>query len=266
MSTTTAPLPLDIKLMRLATRCLIGVLAVLVIGAMGHWILNHPVWAVRAMVVVGDVSHQNAITLRAQVVTRMRTELGSSFMTLDLERTRELFEAVPWVRQAVVQREFPNRLRITLQEHQAVAWWQAEGSGQLVNTWGEVFDASPDDSDNLPVLAGPPNSAADALRLFKALSPQYQYLGFGLERLVLTERGNWQANLDNGAQVELGRGEHAALVARNQQFIRTVSQVTQRFSGDMQAVDLRYPNGYALSMRGVATLSTPAPGQPVNTR
>jgi cell division protein FtsQ len=91
-------------------------------------------------------------------------------------------------------------------------------------------------------------------------------LGFGLERLALTERGNWQANLDNGAQVELGRGEHAALVARNQQFIRTVSQVTQRFSGDMQTVDLRYPNGYALSMRGVATLSTPAPGQPANTR
>ena len=63
MSTSTAPLPLDIKLMRLATRCLIGVLAVLVIGAMGHWILNHPVWTVRAMVVVGDVDP--AAVLRA---------------------------------------------------------------------------------------------------------------------------------------------------------------------------------------------------------
>ncbi len=263
---TTAPLPLDIRLMRLATRSLVGVLAVLVLGALGYWALNHPVWSVRSMVVVGDVAHQNAITLRAQVVTRMRNELGSSFMTLDLDRTRDLFEAVPWVRQAVVQREFPNRLRITLQEHQAVAWWQVEGSGQLVNTWGEVFEANPDDSNNLPVLAGPASSAADALRLFSALLPQYQYLGFGLERLALTERGNWQVALDNGALIELGRGDHAALVARNQQFIRTVSQVTQRFAGDMQVVDLRYPNGYALSMRGVSTLSTTAPGQPANTR
>lgn len=263
---TTAPLPLDIRLMRLATRLLIGLLAVLVLGALARWALNHPVWMVRAMVVVGDVAHQNAITLRAQVITRMRTELGSSFMTLDLQRTRELFEEVPWVRQAVVQREFPNRLRVTLQEHQAVAWWQTEGSGQLVNTWGEVFEANPDDSDNLPVLAGPADSAGDALRLFNALVPQYQYLGFGVERLALTERGNWQVALDNGARIELGRGDHAALVARNQQFIRTVSQVTQRFAGDMQEVDLRYPNGYALSMRGVSTLSTPAPAQPANTR
>lgn len=263
---TTQPLPLDIKLMRLTTRAMLGVLVVLVIGALGHWALNHSVWSLRGLVVVGDVAHQNTITLRAQVVTRMRSEVGSSFMTVDLARTRELFEAVPWVRQAVVQREFPNRLRITLQEHQAVAWWQAEGSGQLINTWGEVFEASPDDSDNLPVLSGPSSSAGQALRLFQALSLQYQFLGFGLERLALTERGNWQAVLDNGAQIELGRGEHAELVARNQQFIRTVSQVTQRFSGDVQAVDLRYPNGYALSMRGVATLSTPAPVQPANTR
>jgi cell division protein FtsQ len=266
MSITTSPLPLDIKLMRLATRFLVGVLAVLVLATLGHWALNHPVWSVRSMVVVGDVAHQNAITLRAQVVTRMRTELGSSFMTLDLERTRDLFESVPWVRQAVVQREFPNRLRITLQEHQAVAWWQTEGSGQLVNTWGEVFEANPDDSDNLPVLAGPANSAGDALRLFNALLPQYQYLGFGVERLALSERGNWLVGLDNGARIELGRGDHSALVARNQQFIRTVSQVTQRFAGEMQEVDLRYPNGYALSMRGVSTLTTTAPAQPANTR
>jgi cell division protein FtsQ len=264
--TSITPLPMDIKLMRLATRSLIGVLLVLVLLAVARWVLNHPVWAVQSMVVVGDVSHQNAITLRSQVLTRMRAELGSSLMTLDLARTRELFESVPWVRQAVVQREFPNRLRITLQEHEAVAWWQTEGSGQLVNTWGEVFEANPDDSDNLPVLSGPVNSAIAALRLFNALSPQYQYLGFGLERLALTERGNWQATLDNGAHIELGRGEHDALVVRNQQFIRTVSQVTQRYAGDLQTVDLRYPNGYALGMRGVATLSAPASAEPTNTR
>jgi cell division protein FtsQ len=264
--TLTTPMPLDIKLMRLATRSLIGVLAVLVLLALGRWALNHPVWAVQSLVIVGDVTHQNAITLRAQVLTRMRAELGSSFMTLDLKRTRELFESVPWVRQAVVQREFPNRLRITLQEHEAVAWWQSEGSGQLVNSLGEVFEANPDDSDNLPVLVGPAGSASDALRLFNALSPQYQYLGFALERLALTDRGNWQVQLDSAAQIELGRGDHAILVARNQQFIRTVSQVTQRFSGDVQTVDLRYPNGYALSMRGVSTLSTPVPAEPANTR
>jgi len=234
-------------------------LAVLVLGAMGQWVLNHPVWTIRALVVQGDVTHQNAITLRAQVVTRMSAELGSSFMTLDLDRTRALFESVPWVRQAVVQREFPNRLRITLQEHEAVAWWGSEGSTQLVNTLGEVFEASPDDSDNLPVLAGPNNRAADVLKLFNALSPQYQYWGFGVERLALTERGNWQLSLDNGALIELGRGDHDTLVTRNQQFIRTVSQVTQEFPGEVQTVDLRYPNGYALSIRGVTTLSTQAP-------
>ena len=58
-----------------------------------------------------------------------------------------MFEAVPWVREARVQREFPNRLRVTLEEHQAVAWWGQAGSGYLVNRLGEVFEASPDEGD-----------------------------------------------------------------------------------------------------------------------
>jgi cell division protein FtsQ len=259
-------LPLDVKLMTVATHALAGLFAVLCLGAFGTWVVRHPVWAVRAISVHGDVAHQNVVTFRAQLATQMRSSLRDSFLTVDLQQVRRLFETVPWVRQAVVQREFPNRLRVTLQEHVAVAWWGQSGSGQLVNTLGEVFEASPDDADGLPELAGPPEQSARVWSLYQQLSAELARLELGLERLELNERGSWRATLANGARIELGRGSDEELLARVHQFTTTISQLSDRYAGALQSVDLRYPNGYALRMRGVTTVNEDDPKPNSNTR
>lgn len=253
-------LPLDVKLMAVATQLLLGVFALLTLGALATWAVRHPVWTVKAISVHGDVTHQSAVTLRAQLATQMRTRLSSSFLTVDLQQVRTLFEQVPWVRRAVVQREFPNRLRVTIEEHQAAAWWGETGSGQLVNTLGEVFEASPDDADNLPELAGPAGRSAEVWALHQTLQPVFARLELGIERLELSERGSWRARLHSGAVIEIGRGTPDELVARAQRFTGTLSQLTDRYAGALQSVDLRYPNGYALRIRGVTTVTdTPTP-------
>lgn len=259
-------LPLDVKLMTLATHALIVVFAVLCLGLLGTWAVRHPVWSVKAITVHGDVVHQNEVTFRAQLATQMKKSLSGSFLTVDLRQVRQLFESVPWVRQAVVQREFPNRLRVTLQEHEAVAWWGSSGSGQLVDRQGEVFDASPDDSDGLPELAGPPDQAAQVWALYQLLGGELARLELGLARLELNERGSWRAELDNGARIELGRGSPDELLARIHRFTATLSQLTERYAGALQSVDLRYPNGYALRMRGVTTVFEDSPDASKNAR
>ena len=192
----TTELPLDIKLMTVATRALVVLLAVLCAGAVVLWALRHPAWTVRAITVQGDVTHQNAVTFRAQLASQMKTTLSGSFLTLDLQQVRQLFEGVPWVRRAVVQREFPNRLKVTIEEHQAVAWWGESGSGRLVNRLGEVFEASPDEGEELPELAGPDHQSAQVWALYQTLQTEFQRLDMGLARLELTERGSWRADLD----------------------------------------------------------------------
>lgn len=249
-----AELPLDIKLMTVATRALVVLLGVLVAAALALWVLRHPVWTVRAITVQGDVVHQNAVTFRAQLATQMKSSLSGSFLTLDLQQVRQLFEAVPWVRRAVVQRDFPNRLKVTIEEHQAVAWWGESGSGRLVNTLGEVFEASPDEGDELPELAGPEHESTQVWSLFRRLQTEFGRLEMGVTRLQLNERGSWSAELDSGARIELGRGTPEELLARVQRFTATLSQLSARYPGALQSVDLRYPNGYALRVRGVTTV------------
>lgn len=261
---STTDLPLDVKLMALATQLMLGLLALMCLGAFGTWLLRHPVWTVKAIEVQGDVQHQNAVGFRAHLATQMKSRVSSNFLTVDLQQVRELFEQVPWVRSAVVQREFPNRLRVTLEEHEAVAWWDQSGSGRLVNRQGEVFEASPDDGDGLPELAGPTEQSAQVLAVFRLLQPELQRLDLDLDRLELNDRGSWRARLDSGAVVELGRGTPDELLQRLRRFTATLNQLTQRYAGALQSVDLRYPNGYALRVRGVTTTDKPIPPRPAS--
>lgn len=255
----TMPAPIDVKLMNVAASLLFCAFAVILVAAGTWWLLRHPLFALGGISVQGDVTHNSVATLRANVAPR----IAGNFFTVSLDNARQAFEGVPWVRRAVVRREFPNRLKVLLQEHQAVAFWGAEGESKLVNTFGEVFEANIGDveQDGLPRLGGPDGEAAQVLALYRVLQPMFEPLDLSVEDLVLTGRGSWQAVLDNGAVIELGRGTQAELAARTQRFVQTLTQAASRYGRRPEALesaDLRHGDGYAVRLRGVSTTGADA--------
>ncbi|TFY98848.1 cell division protein FtsQ/DivIB [Ramlibacter humi] len=256
MSKKAAPqLPSDVRLMNATTAVLFTAFAALLLAAAGWWAVRHPLFAVAGITVQGDITHNSAATLRANVAPH----LAGNFFTIDLAGTRRVFENVPWVRQAVVRREFPNRLRVTLQEHQAAAFWGEEGASRMVNGFGEVFEANAGEVelDGLPRLAGPDGQAPQVLAMYRAVAPLFEPLDLSAEELTLTGRGSWQVSLDTGAVVELGRGDVAEVVPRVQRFVQTLTQVASRYGRRPEALvsaDLRYGDGYAIRLRGVGTV------------
>lgn len=250
------PVPLDVKLMNLTATLLLLGFVLLGLGTGGRWLANHPVFAIRGLTVLGDISHTSALTLRAHV----GPQLSGTFLTVDLNAVRQAFETVPWVRRAVVQREFPNRLRVILQEHQAVAYWGDEGESTLVNRQGEVFEANLGEieQDDLPRLDGPVERSAEVLAMYRALQPLFEALDLQIDQLALSGRGNWHLQLASGAGIELGSGDTEQVANRARQFLGTVAQVAVHHGRKLDALemaDLRYAQGYALRLRGVSTVA-----------
>ena len=246
-------LPADIRFMN-GMSIVFGVLFVLMaLVILASWLFRQPIFNLGVIMVRGDVTHNNAVTLRANVAPR----LAGNFFTVNLEQTRAVFESVPWVRKAVVQRQFPDRLKVLLQEHQAVAYWGPEGDTRLVNSFGEVFEANQAEveSVDLPHLNGPSGQTPLVLQAYRQLSAQFEKLNMQLEQLELTGQGRWRARLDSGAALELGHGSVDEIEARTQRFIATLSQVSSRYGRDLESADLRYSNGYALKLKGVTTLN-----------
>lgn len=255
---TPTPLALDIRLMNMTSALLLMMLSLVLVCVLLWWMLRHPVFALSAISVQGDVRHTNAVTLRANVVS----SLQGSFFTVDLEQARTAFEKVPWVRQALVRREFPNRLSVFLEEHQPVAYWGNESESRLLNQQGEVFSANFGelDDENLPHLSGPDTESAQVLQMYEILKPELSKVQLEIKGLELTGRGSWRAVLKGGAHIELGRGAKEEVMTRVQQMTMTLAQVSQRYGRQTQALeaaDLRHVNGYALRLRGVSTLTSP---------
>ena len=253
------PAPFDVKLMNIVANIAFAMVALMLLAAGAWWVLRQPFFPIVGIKVDGEVTHNNAVTLRANVAPQLK----GNFFTIDLLRARTAFESVPWVRSAVVRREFPNKLRVTLTEQVPVAIWGDEAGSKLINGFGDVFEANVAEvDDNLPRLDGPIEQAGQVLGMYRVLQLQFQPYDFSIDELTLSSRGSWKVVLDTGAEIELGRGQGEEVTARLQRFLKTVTQVAGQYHrtvADVEGADLRHNDAYALRLRGVTTVSPEAP-------
>ena len=163
-ATLPAVLPGDVRLMN-ATAAIFAALGLVALAAvLLAWLAKQPAFNLRSIRIDGDVTRNSIATIRANAMPH----LAGNYFSLDLGAARAAFEAVPWVRHAVVNRVFPDRLAVRLEEHRAAALWSTEtGDDKLVNTHGEVFEANPGDveDETLPTLQGP-DGMQNWLRMF----------------------------------------------------------------------------------------------------
>jgi cell division protein FtsQ len=237
----------------------VAVLVGLLLLAGLNWVAGRPFFVFRNIRLEGDVTRNSLATIRANASPR----LVGNYFTLDLQAARNAFEAVPWVRHAAVQRVWPNRLVVHLEEHQPVAVWLGdEGNDRLVNSHGEIFDANVGDveDEDLPEFSGDEAQAPAILAMYRRLIPVFGPLDLSPVGLALSDGGSWELALDNGSKVVMGRGTDDEVVARCVRFVGTVTQATARLHRHWVHADLRHADGYALRWQ-----ATPHAGNGTNT-
>jgi cell division protein FtsQ len=175
----------------------------------------------------------------ADVLQVVRNEVQGNFLTVDIERLRQSLEKLPWVRNVSIRREFPHRLAVRLEEHQALARWN---NAALLNQQGEVFAAKSEQV--LPSFTGQDGSAAEVTQQYAQFSRQLAALDLQVTRLALSPRHAWQLRLSNGMVLELGREDMQQRLAR---FVEVYPYSLATMQSKVKYVDLRYRNGFAVS-------------------
>jgi cell division protein FtsQ len=253
--------PIDIRLMNLLAVVLGLVALSLSLIYSLRWVATWPVFSVKRIVVDGDTNHHNALTIKANVTGR----IDGGFYSTDLTHAKRVFESIPWIRRAVVRREFPGQLRVTLEEHRSSAFWGGEHESRMVNSYGEIFDANVGDaeSDALPRLLGSDTEAAAVLDMYRRLSQLLSATDTSIDQLELTGRRAWRMQLDTGTDIELGRGDREEVIERFENFLRTHERVLATYGrvdfGRIETLDLRNGQGYAIRIRGVSTATAFTP-------
>jgi cell division protein FtsQ len=154
----------------------------------------------------GDVAPQQ----RGHAARQRGAAPGGNFFTVDLQqariglRGRALGAPVRWC-----SASFRTGCACGCRSTRPVALWGHRRRLPLVNSFGEVFEANVGDveQDDLPRLLGPGGSSAAGAGDVPGLGSRCWSRWTGdLVQLELSGRGSWQATLDKGAVIELGRG------------------------------------------------------------
>ncbi len=176
-----------------------------------------------------------------EVQLQLKQALTGDYFTADLEAVRTALLSLPWVQDATIRRQWPSTLQIRIIERQAVAYWSDDS---LLSDTGELFRPEHIAKEmQIPMINGPEGLHHKVWELFVALHTELSGLGLDVDRLELDERRSWSMLLSNGVELQLGRNETQR---RIQRFVRVFSMQNAPKLDDIQYIDLRYPNGFAM--------------------
>jgi cell division protein FtsQ len=239
------------KLSRFLMRCF----AIMVCLGILVWLSQRPVFALR-QVVIEPVSGQTLKHINKPVVKQQVLEtVQGNFFSVRLEDVKRGFESMPWVRHANVRRVWPNGLIVSIEEQKPFGTWGGADSHTLMNTHGELFTgrvSEVGDDIRLVDFSGPADAGKEVMSLYEKANAWFKPWGAEVTSLALTERYAWHVRLSNGMKVEFGRDEESSdknlTEERVARLFKYWPQVQEKWANRVDAVDLRYANGFAVHL------------------
>lgn len=197
-------------------------------------------FAVQHVTIQGEFHNRQA----DEIETALMPYVRGDFFTVDLQGGRAALKKLPWVREAGLRRQWPNRVIVSIQEQVPVARW---GRDALLNDAGEIFRHDyVGDTAHLPLLSGPEAHAMDVLARYRLFEKQLRGSGLSMAALSLSERDTWKLRTREGIIVELG-GDR--IEARLQRLLSVWQGQLEERREQVASIDLRYSNGFAVGWK-----------------
>lgn len=238
----------DIKTLNAAANTLFGIVLLALLMSGVWWLIQRPMFTLKTVQVESfnqsNLRHVNTLTIREAALPKIK----GNFFTSNLDNVRAAFEAVPWVRKASVQRDWPNKLIVTLEEHEVLGTWG--DAGRLLSVQGDVFTANlaeAEEDADLIDLNGPDGSEKEVLAQYIKFKTWFKQINLAPEIVNYSARYAWSLKLNNGMRVELGRTtDEESLKKRVDTLLTVYPQLLASLQDQIESVDMRYPNGMAL--------------------
>jgi len=239
------------KLSRFLMRCFI----VMAIVGVLVWLSQRPVFTLK-QIQVEPIAGQTLQHINKSLVKRQVIEtVQGNFFSVRLEDVKRGFESMPWVRHANVRRVWPNGLIVNIEEQKPFATWGGESSNTLMNSHGELFIGRVSeltDDKHLLDFSGPDDAGKEVMSLYGKANNWFKPWNAEVVSLALTERYAWHVRLSNGMKVEFGRDEESSdknlTEERVARLFKYWPQVQEKWANRIDAVDLRYANGFAVHL------------------
>jgi len=186
---------------------------VAVLVAIAYGVSRSPLLAVDTLQVRGT-SHVTA----AQVLDAAGIHEGDAMVWMDTSAAVAGMDALPYVRDARVQREWPHTVRITVHERTPAAWIDGPGAKSLVDRTGRVLETVETAPTGMPQLLGtkvvpPPGGTVDAVGAARVAGALTGLAAAGTTSVEVTDHGI-VLHLASGPEVRMGEATQVGVKIR----------------------------------------------------
>jgi cell division protein FtsQ len=213
------------------------------------------VWGLRQQVVSDKVTESlpiRYVSIRGvtqyltkdDIKTAMMPLVMTSIIDADVQKIHEAVTKLPWVKSAAVSRGWPDIINLDVYERNAYVRWGKDG---LLTEHGELFTPNNvEQFQSLLLVEGPKQQEAKTLEIMKGVRTALEDQALELAEFKVNDREAWEIKLKTGLEILLGR---TGQLKKLQRFLDTMPVLGQDKIAAMALVDLRYPNGYAVSWK-----------------
>lgn len=161
----------------------------------------------------------------------------ASLLFFDVDQARARLKANPWIVDATVQKLFPNRLEIRIEERDAFALWQTQGKVTVIAADGTVVAPVADARlAALPFVVG--RGADTRARSFLSVLDRYPEIRDQVRASILVAERRWNLRLKNGIDVRLPEADVEQALGT----LASLDREKKLLTRDITAVDLRLPD------------------------
>jgi cell division protein FtsQ len=179
-----------------------------------------------------------------EIKTALKPLVKTGFFDVDVQVIHNAVAELPWVESVTVKRVWPDAIDIKVQERKPFVRW---GEKNLITAGGVIFTPkSIEPFEDLMILNGPDQQQVKVLEIMKGVKTALADQSLELAEFSINNRWAWKIKLANGLEILLGRTEQ---LKKLQRFLKTLNVLQQEQIDAMEVVDLRYPNGYAVSWK-----------------
>lgn len=237
------------------------------------WINDPKRVVLSKLIITGDRQFTTDLDIQQTI-----NALGSftTFIEQDVDMIQQEILRLPWIKQASVRKQWPDRLSVHLVEYSPVAYWN---KAYLLDKSGILFHiGGKKQFKKLPRLYGPEETEKNVLSMFKRLSQQLKNEkrkviedNLYIDEISVNERYSWVINVvscqkpslneqvpgcrhQQTMKIILGRKEFSERLQRFITLYPTINQATEA-NEKIKIIDLRYNNGAAVLRHKLSKLS-----------
>lgn len=171
--------------------------------------------------------------------------VAKGFLWADTSALQDRLQQLPWIYNAAVKREWPNKLVINLTEQKPFA---RMGDDTLVNEQGDTFEVKQSTIPaGLPLFITPLTGQQKLiLDNYKTMTTILAPLAVKIVAISLDARQSWSLQLDNGIVVIVGKVDP---IQRLQRFVQAYPQIVGANATNISIIDLRYASGITVRFK-----------------